>query len=99
MVEQEVYMNIPVVEQMAKSFASFGNILQKVSKAMEAAIQIIRATAFIGLVGGAVLERFLSLIKPNVDKMAAKMVELDSDIRGAISNYQTGDTSGSNRFR
>jgi hypothetical protein len=96
---QEVYMNIPDVEAMAKSFAGFGEVLKGVSKGLEVAIQILRATAFIGLVGGAVVERFLSLIKPNVDKMAAKMVELDSDIRGAISNYRTGDTSGSARFR
>jgi hypothetical protein len=96
---QEVSMDIPVVEAMAKSFSTFGGVLQQVSKGLEVAIQIIRATAFVGLVGGAVVERFLSLIKPNVDKMAAKMVELDSDIRGAISNYQTGDMSGSDRFR
>ena len=95
----EVYMDIPVVEKMADSFGNFAEILQAVSKAMEAAMMILRATAFVGLVGGAVVERWIGMMKPNVDKMAAKMDELSRDVDSAVRSYRDGDNTGSSRFR
>ncbi|MDZ4159083.1 MAG: hypothetical protein U1B80_04755 [Anaerolineaceae bacterium] len=96
---EEVFMDIPAVQKMADSFNTFSDVLKGVSKALEAALMILRATAFVGLIGGAVVERWISLIKPNVDKMAAKMAELNSDVVGAIRSYRDGDNSGSSRFR
>lgn len=96
---EEVFMDIPVVQRMAENFGHFSEILKGVSKALEAALMILRATAFVGLIGGAVVERYINMIKPNVDKMAAKMAELQSDVNGAILSYRDGDNSGSTRFR
>ncbi|MGD0613384.1 MAG: hypothetical protein ABSB41_17945 [Anaerolineales bacterium] len=96
---QEVLMDIPQVQKMAQSFGTFGDVLQGVSKALEVAINILKVTAFIGLVGGAAVEAYLGMIKPRVDQLANKMHELQGDIQGAISNYETGDQSGSARFR
>jgi len=96
---EEVYMDIPVVQRMADSFGQFSEILKGVSKAMEAALMILRATAFVGLIGGAIVERWISMMKPNVDKMAAKMAELQNDVNGAIVSYRDGDNTGSNHFR
>ncbi|OJX45865.1 MAG: hypothetical protein BGO78_11215 [Chloroflexi bacterium 44-23] len=95
----EVYMDIPAVQKMAQTFGNFAEILQGVSKALEAAITVLRLSAFVGLVGGFAVERYLSQVKPRVDNMAKKMNELKGDITGAINNYQTGDESGSRRFR
>jgi outer membrane murein-binding lipoprotein Lpp len=96
---EEVFMDIPQVQKLAQAFGTFGETLQAVSKALEAAITILKVTAFVGLVGGAAVEAYLNMIKPRVDQLAAKMHELQGDVNGAISNYQTGDTSGSRRFR
>jgi hypothetical protein len=96
---EEVYMDIPSVQKMAESFGNFGEILQGVAKALEAAIMVLKLSAFVGLVGGFAVERYLSMVKPRVEKMASKMVELQGDLKGAITNYQNGDETGSARFR
>jgi hypothetical protein len=96
---EEVYMDIPQVQKMSEQFGTFGETLQTVSKVLEMTITLLRATAFVGFVGGAAVERYLSVIKPRVDAMANKMLELQGDLVGAINHYQTGDESGSSRFR
>jgi|SRR5665648_35921 len=96
---EEVFMDIPQVQKMAESFGNFGEILQGVAKALEAAIMVLKMSAFVGLVGGFAVERYLSMVKPRVENMAKKMLELQGDLKGAISHYQTGDETGSARFR
>lgn len=96
---EEVFMDIPQVQKVAESFGNFGEILQGVAKALEAAIMVLKMTAFVGLVGGFAVERYLSMVKPRVENMAKKMMELQGDLKGAINHYQTGDESGSRRFR
>jgi hypothetical protein len=96
---EEVYMDIPAVEQMADAFGTFGDVLKTVAQGLEKAIMVLKASAFVGLIGGMALERYLSLIKPRVENMSKKMHELRSDIKGAIMHYQTGDDTGSRRFR
>lgn len=96
---EEVFMDIPQVQKVAESFGNFGEILQGVAKALEAAIMVLKMTAFVGLVGGFAVERYLSMVKPRVENMAKKMHELQGDLNGAINHYQTGDESGSRRFR
>jgi hypothetical protein len=95
---EEVYMDIPVVQRMADSFGTCSDVLKGVSKTMEAAMNVLKATAFVGLVGGTALERYIAVIKPNVDKLAEKMSELQQDVNGAIRAYRDGDHSGSQRF-
>jgi hypothetical protein len=95
----EVYMDIPQVQKMAESFGNFGEILEGVAKALEVAIMVLKTTAFVGLVGGFAVERYLSMVKPRVERMAKKMHELKGDLTGAINHYQNGDESGSRLFR
>lgn len=96
---EEVFMDIPAVQSMADRFGNFADVLKSVSKVLEGAMNILRVTAFVGLVGGAAVERWISIIKPNVDRMAAKMEELQRDIQDAIKSYRDGDNTGSSHFR
>lgn len=96
---QEVYMDIPQVQKMSEQFGTFGEILSNISKVLEMTIRVLQVTAFVGLVGGAAVERYLSIVQPRVQKMAEKMQELQSDLQGAVKHYETGDESGSARFR
>jgi len=96
---QEVYMDVPAVQQMADSFGRFGQTLKQVAKGLETAIMILKATAFVGMIGNLAVASFLERIKPNVEKMAAKMEEIQGDVKGAILHYTTGDTTGSSHFR
>lgn len=94
----EVFMDIPQVEQMVKSFATFGDVLDGVAKAMEVIAAMLHATAWISFGATEAIARYLDSIKPNVTQAAAKMKELSGDIRDAIKSYQTGDNTGSRRF-
>ncbi len=98
MASPDVQMDIPVVEDMANKFKSTSDVLKGVSKALQIAIMILKMTAFVGLVGGLAVERFLSWLKPQVDEMAEKLEELHYDLYGAIISFRDGDNSGSQRF-
>ncbi len=94
----EVYMDIPRVEQMSKSFQKFGSVLEAVSKALLAISTALKAAAWISFGSTAALATYIDRIRPNVDKVAKKMHELSGDITGAIKAYRDGDMSGSKRF-
>ncbi len=96
---QEVYMDIPQVQKMADSFGKFGETLKRIAKGLETAIMILKATAFVGMIGNLAVASYLERIKPRVEKMSEEMFELQGDIKGAVTHYMTGDTTGSARFR
>jgi len=94
----EVSMDYQAVQQMADGFNTASDTLQGVSKALEVAIAVLKASAFIGLVGNIALSRYLEGIKPNVDRLSATCEEMSMDLMGAIISLRDGDTSGSQRF-
>jgi hypothetical protein len=94
----EVFMDIPQVENMAKGFNTFGDVLDGASKALEAISISLKAAAWISFGATAAAAQYIDMIQPNVKKAADKMKELNGDITGAINAYRNGDTSGSNRF-
>ena len=94
----EVYMDIPRVEQMSKSFNTFGDILKGVAKALLAISIALKAAAWLSMGATAAAAAFADRIRPNVEKAADKMHELSGDITSAIRAYRDGDLSGSKRF-
>lgn len=94
----EVYMDIPRVEQMSKTFEKFGTILEGVAKALLAISIALKAAAWISFGATAAAAAYADRIRPNVEKVAKKMHELSVDITGAIKAYRDGDLSGSRRF-
>ena len=84
---------------MAEGFGKFGQSLKEIARGLESAIIILKVTAFVGMVGNLAVASFLERIKPRVEKMAEKMIELQRDLKGAIAHYTTGDVSGSDHFR
>lgn len=94
----EVFMDIPQVEKMSKSFDTFGDILDAVAKTLQALSVVLKATALISLGGTAAAAAFIDRILPNVKRAASKMKELADDIQSAIKAYRDGDYSGSRRF-
>ena len=94
----EVYINVPAVRGMAKSFGTIHDVLNTVSKVMEALSTTLKATAFIGLVGGYAIAHFIDQIKPHIDDMAKKCQELNTDLSSSVDAYERGDTQGATRF-
>ena len=94
----EVYMDVPAVRDMAKGFGTIGDVLDAVAKVLEGLATLLKATAFIGLVGGAIVLQFIELIKPHIEEMAEKCQELMGDLGAAVDAYERGDSQGATRF-
>ena len=94
----EVYMDIPAVRGMAKSFETISEVLSNVAKVLEALANVLKATAFIGLVGGYVVLQFIEMIKPHIEDMAEKCAELNGDLTASVDAYERGDALGATRF-
>jgi hypothetical protein len=99
MAEEGVYMDTEAVQNMADGFGTASDVLKTVATALEVAIDILRATAFIGMVGNLAIANYLERIKPNVEKLGEKCDELKLDLYGAVVSYRDGDDSGSKRFQ
>lgn len=94
----EIYMDPDAVTDIARGFSTFGDTLDGVSKALGIAIDGLRLAAAIGLIGAAVLEQWLSLIKPQVDYLAKYCRQTSNDINVAVKNYIDQDFSNAGRF-
>ena len=94
----EVSMDYEAVQAMADGFSAAADSLHGVSKALEIAISILKASAFFGLVGDMALAHYLEGIKPNVDRLANTCDELSHDLVGAIQYLRDGDQSAVSRF-
>ncbi|NUM45022.1 MAG: hypothetical protein HUU38_09965 [Anaerolineales bacterium] len=98
MAEEGVYMDLDAMQTMAGAFDTMSDILTTVERVMHAAMITLRATAFVGLVGGAAVERYLSSTQPIVKQLAEKSKEINLDLISAIVYFRDGDDSGSKRF-
>ena len=94
----EVFMDIPQVQKIGKDFSTFGDLLDGVSKALQAIIMVLKATAWISFGATEALAQYLDQIQPNFTKAAETMRTLSSDVNSAINAYQNGDVSGSKHF-
>lgn len=94
----EVFMDVPAVQNMGKRFDDVGDTLANVGHGLEVCMTILKTTAFVGLVGGVALERFLEWLKPIIDELEKNSHELAKDLRDAAQAYQNGDELGSTRF-
>ncbi len=94
----EVYMDIPAVRDMSQKFKVISDVLVTVGKALEALANILKVTAFIGLVGGYALAHFIDVIKPQIEKLAEKCAELSRDVAASVDAFERGDAQGATRF-
>ena len=95
---QGVYMDTDAVRDMAKAFGTIGDVLQTVNKVLEALSNTLKATAFIGLVGGYAVAKFIDGIRPQIEDIAEKCEELNKDLDASVLAYENGDQEGSARF-
>lgn len=93
-----VEMDTDRVEEIAKDFSTMADVLWAVSKALEALMRILQTTAFIGLVGGYAVERYIAYIKPKIENLAQYCEEISSDLSFAVQAFINGDEEGASRF-
>lgn len=94
----EVFMDTDAVENLARRLAQIADLLRRVAKILEQLMNILRTTAFIGLVGGYAVERYLAFIKPQIENLAAFMDENSAELKVAVQRYINGDKQGACRF-
>jgi len=93
---ETTFMDFDRMKQISEGFQDAAELLQNVSKALEAAMTLLRLTAFIGLVGGAAVERFINIIKPRIDELARNFVEMSDDINGSMEAFRAAQQAGNN---
>ncbi|MGB1253649.1 MAG: hypothetical protein ACPG8W_23765 [Candidatus Promineifilaceae bacterium] len=94
----QVYMDVPAVLNMGQRLDEVGDVLTNVGNALEMGMTILKTTAFVGLIGGVAVERFLGMLKPVIDELAEKSFELGRDLRDAATAFQNGDELGATKF-
>jgi hypothetical protein len=94
----DVYMNIEEVQTIADRYERIAGILHEVARVLELAMNTLKATACIGLVGGLVLQRYLEVIKPIIEHAAEYCEQIHIDLEDTIERYIRGDEIGSGRF-
>lgn len=92
-------MDYEAVIKAADGFENASNLLAKVALALEAAMRILQVTAFIGLVGGTAVERYLANIKPKVDALSAKFKEMSGDLREVVRVTREKDQQAAGEFK
>ncbi len=95
---QGVYMDTDAVRNMAKNFGTINEVLQGVNKALEALSNILKATAFVGLVGGAAVAFFIDSTRPQIEDIAEQCEEFNKELDLSVAAYERGDEIGSTRF-
>lgn len=95
---QEIYMDIPAVENISKRLQDTSDVLKAVSNALEIGMTILKTTALVGLVGGTALAIFLDALKPIIDELAEKCTEISGDVAASARAFANGDAQGATRF-
>lgn len=84
----EVYMDPAEVRKIARGLELVSTVLKGVSTALEIQMMILKTTAFVGLVGGLAVERFLASYKPKIDRLAQKTAELADDVEKSVQKWE-----------
>lgn len=98
MAHQKVQMDVPKVKKMGKTFDEIGDVLDGISKVLQALLNILRATAFVGMFGGWAIQSYIEKLKPVIDHMAKQANEIGKDLVASAAAYERGDQIGSTRF-
>jgi hypothetical protein len=91
-------MNVPEVQDIAKTISTVSDVLKGVSTALGVIANLLKATAFVGLVGNLAEAHFIEVVKKQLDDMASKCSQLSKDVQDAVQAYQNGDAEGSQKF-
>lgn len=94
----DVYMDTERVQQIANGFETFAQIWEMVGSVLEAAMDTLNDTAFVGRVGGAAVEAYIQGMKPKINTLAEHCREISNDISLAITKYKDTAADISGRF-
>jgi hypothetical protein len=88
------YMDPDKLRAVSQGLNGVSMVLKGVSAVLEVQMNILKFTAFIGLVGGAAVERYLAYLKPQIDEMAKKSQELSERLDKEIAQWVAAQQKG-----
>lgn len=94
----EIFMDVLRVKGMATQFNEMNDRLEQTSQTIQAAITLLKASAFIGMIGNQALASYLEQLKPQIDNYAKKCGEISKDLTKSAEAYERGDAAGATRF-
>jgi hypothetical protein len=95
---EEVYMDIPAVRGVARQFGLFSQTLTTVSRVLTALSNILKGTAFIGLVGGAAAIFIIDNLNRLIKHWAERCTWLSRELSNSVNAYERGDAQGATLF-
>lgn len=98
MAGSQVYMEVPAVREMGKKFGQISEILATVNKVLEMLSNVLKTTAFIGMVGGFAVAQMIDRIRPQIEEMSEKTEEIGKDLGASADAYERGDAIGATKF-
>lgn len=87
-------MNVPQVRNIAKGCEAAGAALKVVAAMLEVQMMILRTTAFVGLVGGLAVERYLAHIQPKIARAGEKLVHLGEFAMNEAAHVEKASQTG-----
>lgn len=91
---ETTYMDFDQMKRISDGFQDASEVLLNVARVLEHLMTVLRMTAFVGLVGGAVVERYISIIKPRIEELGKQFQEMSEDINGAMDAFRAAQEAG-----
>jgi hypothetical protein len=99
MAGQVVQMDYQVIGNVSKGFSDASQALTAVGKVLDAAVQVLRAAAFLSFGTTLALAQYLENIETQVNKLATDCEEkFAKPLSAAIGDHRRGDVQGKNYF-
>ena len=98
MAGQVVQMEYAVIGDVSKGFSNSQQMLTMVGKALDIAVQVLRAMAFASLGTSLALANYLENIKNKVNNLSKICGEFAGDLSNAINDHKRGDYQGKTYF-
>lgn len=93
-----VEMDYDVIQAVSRGFHQISDALKKIGKALQIAVQILRATAFLSAGINEAMARWLEGIQKAVENLAKVCMEFSGDLARAITDHKKGDVKGRRYF-
>lgn len=98
MASQVVEMEYAPILAVSKGFQTTAQTLKTIGKALEIAIQILRAQAFASMGTSLAMAQYLEVIKQKVEKLGKLCTEFSNDLKRAVTDHKRGDYKGGTYF-
>jgi WXG100 family type VII secretion target len=93
-----IKLNYPMAEQMARTFLQSAQQIDTTISEMKAISETLKNGALLGQGGQAFAEAIDTRFVKSLEKLSSKFIELDGDVKSAISSMRQADEEAKRQF-